>query len=126
MAEAPNNWLKGVHVKLVSEMLGHSTITLMLATYSHVVPATTSYAAYGQATWNPTKRWHFTGGLRATLEHKTGSYDAYPQGNVTPIDSFPADQQAAVAASRAALAPTGDQESSPMGPSMYIATTTRR
>ena len=78
-----------------------------LVAYSHVVPATTSYAAYGQATWNPTKRWHFTGGLRATLEHKTGSYDAYPQGNVTPIDSFPADQQAAVAASRAALAPTG-------------------
>ena len=79
-----------------------------LVAYSHVVPATTSYAAYGQATWNPTKRWHFTGGLRATLEHKSGSYDAYPQGNVTPIDSFPADQQAAVAASRAALAPTGN------------------
>jgi len=78
-----------------------------LTAYSHVVPETTSYAAYGQATWNPTKRWHFTGGLRATLEHKSGSYDAYPQGNVTPIDSFPEDQQAAVAATRAAFAPTG-------------------
>jgi integrase len=30
---------KGVHVKLVSEMLGHSTITLTLDTYSHVIPA---------------------------------------------------------------------------------------
>jgi len=78
-----------------------------LVAYSHVVPATTSYAAYGQATWNPTKRWHFTGGLRATLEHKSGSYDAYPQGNVVPVESFPADQQAAVTATRAAFAPTG-------------------
>ena len=30
---------KGVHVKLVSEMLGHSTITLTLDTYSHFIPA---------------------------------------------------------------------------------------
>jgi integrase len=30
---------KGVHVKLVSEMLGHSTITLTLDTYSHLIPA---------------------------------------------------------------------------------------
>ncbi|MFT4040963.1 MAG: tyrosine-type recombinase/integrase [Thermomicrobiales bacterium] len=30
---------KGVHVKLVSEMLGHSTITLTLDTYSHIIPA---------------------------------------------------------------------------------------
>ncbi len=30
---------KCVHVKLVSEMLGHSTIVLTLDTYSHVIPA---------------------------------------------------------------------------------------
>jgi integrase len=30
---------RGVHVKLVSEMLGHSTIVLTLDTYSHVIPA---------------------------------------------------------------------------------------
>ncbi|MCA9877557.1 MAG: site-specific integrase [Thermomicrobiales bacterium] len=30
---------KGVHVKLVSEMLGHSTIVLTLDTYSHLIPA---------------------------------------------------------------------------------------
>ena len=37
--------IKGVHVKLVSEMLGHSTITLTLDTYSHVIPAMHSDAA---------------------------------------------------------------------------------
>lgn len=31
--------VKGVHVKLVSEMLGHATITLTLDTYSHVIPS---------------------------------------------------------------------------------------
>jgi integrase len=36
---------KGVHVKLVSEMLGHSTIVLTLDTYSHVIPAMHSDAA---------------------------------------------------------------------------------
>lgn len=30
---------QGVHVKLVSEMLGHSTVSLTLDTYSHVIPA---------------------------------------------------------------------------------------
>jgi integrase len=29
---------RGVHVKLVSELLGHSSITLALDTYSHVIP----------------------------------------------------------------------------------------
>jgi integrase len=37
--------IKGVHVKLVSEMLGHSTITLTLDTYSHVIPAMHADAA---------------------------------------------------------------------------------
>jgi integrase len=36
---------KGVHVKLVSEMLGHSTIVLTLDTFSHVMPAMTGDAA---------------------------------------------------------------------------------
>jgi len=36
---------KGVHVKLVSEMLGHSTIVLTLDTYSHVIPAMHADAA---------------------------------------------------------------------------------
>ena len=34
-----------VHVKLVSEMLGHSTIVLTLDTYSHVIPAMHADAA---------------------------------------------------------------------------------
>ncbi len=30
---------RGVHPKVVQELLGHSTVTLTLDTYSHVVPA---------------------------------------------------------------------------------------
>jgi integrase len=36
---------KGVHPKVVSEMLGHATITLTLDTYSHLVPAMHAHAA---------------------------------------------------------------------------------
>ena len=35
----------GVHPKVVSERLGHSTITLTLDTYSHVVPGLDADAA---------------------------------------------------------------------------------
>jgi integrase len=37
--------LKGTHPKLVQEMLGHSTITLTLDTYSHVTPGMHAEAA---------------------------------------------------------------------------------
>ena len=36
---------KGVHPKVVSEMLGHSTITLTLDTYSHLIPVLHAQAA---------------------------------------------------------------------------------
>jgi integrase len=36
---------QGIHVKLVSEMLGHGTVSLTLDTYSHVIPAMHSDAA---------------------------------------------------------------------------------
>ncbi len=36
---------QGVHPKVVQEMLGHSTITLALDTYSHVAPAMHAEAA---------------------------------------------------------------------------------
>lgn len=36
---------RGVHPKVVSEMLGHATITLTLDTYSHLVPALHAEAA---------------------------------------------------------------------------------
>jgi len=32
-------WRRGVHPKVVQELLGHSTISLTLDTYSHVAPA---------------------------------------------------------------------------------------
>jgi integrase len=37
--------LKGTHPKVVQEMLGHSTITLTLDTYSHVAPGLHAEAA---------------------------------------------------------------------------------
>ena len=37
--------LQGVHVKVVSEMLGHSSVSLTLDTYSHVLPSMQSDAA---------------------------------------------------------------------------------
>lgn len=73
---------------------------------AHIVPATRSYAAYGQATWNISPVFRLTAGLRYTYEHKTGLYDAVSGTNVAPLSSFPAAQQAAIAARRAALAPT--------------------
>ncbi|MDQ3514358.1 MAG: site-specific integrase, partial [Chloroflexota bacterium] len=36
---------QGVHPKVVSEMLGHATISLTLDTYSHLVPAMHAQAA---------------------------------------------------------------------------------
>jgi integrase len=36
---------KGVHPKIVSEMLGHSSVAIMLGTYSHVIPGLGEEAA---------------------------------------------------------------------------------
>ncbi len=36
---------KGVHPKIVSEMLGHSSISITLDTYSHVIPGLGDAAA---------------------------------------------------------------------------------
>jgi integrase len=36
---------KGVHPKIVSEMLGHSSIAITLDTYSHVIPGLGEVAA---------------------------------------------------------------------------------
>ena len=92
---------------LISPQTSPSVLNRLVA-FSHVIPATQSYAAFGQATYNPSSSWHLTGGARLTYEHKTGSYHAASQGDVAPLDSLPADQQAAAAASRASYAPTGD------------------
>jgi iron complex outermembrane receptor protein len=82
-----------------------------LQAYAHVVPQTYSYATYGQATWNISPKFRLTGGLRYTYEHKTGLYDAYAGGaTLAPISSFPVAQQAAIAARRAAMAPTGSYD----------------
>jgi iron complex outermembrane receptor protein len=99
-----------------------SAVLNNVVAFSHVVPATASYAAYGQTTWNPLRDWHLTGGLRATFEHKTGSFAAYAAGNdpqslyasggVTPIAQLPQANQASGAASRNSVAPSGDYTAS--------------
>jgi integrase len=40
---------KGVHPKIVSEMLGHSSIAITLDTYSHVIPGLGEVAAGAMA-----------------------------------------------------------------------------
>ena len=77
-----------------------------LVASAHVVPATYSYAGYGQATWHISPAFRITGGLRFTYEHKTGLYDATAAGDVAPISSFDPAIQATIVARRAALAPT--------------------
>jgi iron complex outermembrane receptor protein len=78
-----------------------------LGAYSSIIPSTWSYAGYGQSTWNVSPVFRLTGGLRFTWEHKTGSYAAWQGGDVAPLSSFAAGQQATVAAYRNAYAPTG-------------------
>ncbi len=78
-----------------------------LEAIARVIPATKSYAAFGQATWNLSPALRLTGGLRYTYEHKTGLYDAGPGGTPAALDTFPLAQQAAVAARRRALVPVG-------------------
>jgi integrase len=41
----PLHLARGVHPKVVSEMLGHATIALTLDTYSHVIPSLQQEAA---------------------------------------------------------------------------------
>jgi iron complex outermembrane receptor protein len=83
-----------------------------LEAFAHVVPATKSYAGYGQATWNVSPVFRITGGLRFTYEHKTGLYDAYAGTNVAPLSSFAPALQATIAARRTALAPTASYTAS--------------
>jgi iron complex outermembrane receptor protein len=83
-----------------------------LVSYSHVVPATASYAAYGQATWNITKSTHLTGGLRLTYEHKTGLFSSSQRGSAVPIDSLPEADRMGAMTSRNNFAPTTRYEDS--------------
>ncbi|HEX5657863.1 MAG TPA: TonB-dependent receptor [Polyangiales bacterium] len=99
---------------LVSPTTNPSVLNNLTA-FSHVIPETASYAAYGQGTYNVTDSFHLTGGVRLTYEHKTGSYKAYQAadtaaGGTAPIESLPLAQQAAAVASRANFAPEGQYD----------------
>ena len=81
--------------------------------YSVGVPITTSYAAYGQATWQFTPRLSATAGLRYTYEKKFGSYHAEQRGTAVPILQLPLAAQATAQATRNSFAPpTGDYAAS--------------
>jgi iron complex outermembrane receptor protein len=59
-------------------LLGPAVPSVVLNGYgltSNASNNTTSYAAYGQATWHVTPKWSLTGGLRYTYDRKTGRFD---------------------------------------------------
>jgi len=81
-----------------------------LGAFSHVIPATYSYAGYGQATWHVSPAVRLTAGLRYTEEHKTGFYAASQTGDFADISTFPTAQQAKITAYRNAYAPTSSYD----------------
>jgi iron complex outermembrane receptor protein len=81
-----------------------------LGAFSHVVPATYSYAGYGQATWHVSPDVRLTAGLRYTQEHKTGLYAASQTGDFAAISTFPTALQAKITAYRNAYAPTSSYD----------------
>jgi iron complex outermembrane receptor protein len=105
-------WLTTANTPTAAVSTLPSSVFDGLVAYNHVVPATYSYAAYGQATWNISPSLRLTGGLRYTYEHKTGLYDAYATGDYAPLASFAPAIQAQVAALRAAYAPAGSYTAS--------------
>jgi integrase len=64
---------RGVHPKVVSEMLGHATIALTLDTYSHVIPSLQQEAASVVAA--------------AVLDPASTPPEAAPKGQVRTITS---------------------------------------
>jgi len=59
---------RGVHPKVVSDMLGHATIALTLDTYSHVIPSLQQEAAgvVAAAVLNPALARHSIGQVLST------------------------------------------------------------
>ncbi|WP_242124390.1 TonB-dependent receptor [Sphingobium sp. Sx8-8] len=98
-------WLRTANTPTATVSPLPAAILNGLESFAHVVPATHSYAAYGQATWHISPRFRLTGGLRYTYEHKTGLYDAEARGDVVPISALPTTYQATAIALRAAYAP---------------------
>jgi iron complex outermembrane receptor protein len=99
-------WLRTANTPTATVSTLSPAILNGLEAYAHVVPATHSYAAYGQATWNISDRLRLTGGLRYTIEHKTGLYDASQRGTAVPISALPAAEQATAITLRNSYAPT--------------------
>jgi iron complex outermembrane receptor protein len=105
-----SSWLTTANTPTAAASTLPSAALNGLTAYAHVVPATYSYAGYGQATWNISPSLRLTAGLRYTKEHKTGLYEGYAGGTAVALSSFSTALQATVAARRAALVPVGSYD----------------
>jgi iron complex outermembrane receptor protein len=56
----------------------------------------TSYAAFGEATWKPVQRLSLVGGLRFTDEDKSGSYASTVYGGATPTSTAQANAKLSI------------------------------
>lgn len=100
-------WLRTGNTPTAAVSTLPAAIFTGLEAKAHVVPATFSYAAYGQATWNISPSFRLTGGLRFTYEHKTGLYDAVQSGTAVPISAIPPTAGVNYQTLRDGLAPVG-------------------
>ena len=86
-------WLLGCVANPLNPTLCSSASTLpsaLLDGYTAINVSsieTTSYAAFGQLTWNVTDRLKITPGLRYTYEEKDGAYDLSVFGGATPANA---------------------------------------
>ncbi|MFN3856273.1 MAG: TonB-dependent receptor [Caulobacter sp.] len=69
---------------------------------------TTSYAAFGQLTWNITDRLRITPGLRYTQEEKEGTYVATTSGGLVTADPVLINRRLGIARPQAYAAKTSD------------------
>jgi len=76
-----------------------------LRSVAKILPITSSYAGYGQATWHITPDLSLTGGVRYTYEIKNGSYSGTRDGDIAPLSSFSPAQQTLAQAYRSSFAP---------------------
>lgn len=77
-----------------------------LQSLSNANAMTYSEAVYGQTTWHVTSRLSLTGGLRYTLETKSGDYSQWQGGTAAPIADLPTPWQSTAVTVRNSYAPT--------------------
>jgi iron complex outermembrane receptor protein len=68
----------------------------------------TSYAAFGEATWRVTPRFNLTGGLRYTEEEKNGSFASTVSGGLSPVSASLLNSQLSILRPQSYSAKTSD------------------